>query len=210
MKLHTATLLLNFAYATEQGWRAEVDKTEDDDEDGGKKKKKKKGKGGKDNKNRRSASSSPSRVALSPEATVTATTTSASSVAAEEPGAPHASFRPPRAANPNLQTLNKATPIIVICRKSQTLDPKELKAFIDLLLERGANVNARSTDGMTALMWATLLDDKGLVQQLLFAGANPLLKDSFGHNPLEVCKSSIIRMLLKGAMDAQHGAQQEA
>ena len=114
---------------------------------------------------------------------------------------------PPRAADPNVTTKNNATPLIVLCRKAKAMDPKKVSACIDLLVSRGANVDVRSTDGLTALMWAVINNDKDVCRQLLFVGANPTIKDNLKHTPLECALSSVIKMLLKNAVEAWEEAK---
>lgn len=62
-------------------------------------------------------------------------------------------------------------------------------AAVKLLVQHGADVNARNEAGMTPLLvWATEGEDTGAVETmkaLLRAGADPNLRDSQGSTPLE-------------------------
>jgi len=118
---------------------------------------------------------------------------------------------PPRAADPNVVTKNNASPLIVLCRKakSPTLDPKQVSACIDLLASRGANIDIRSTDGLTALMWSVINNDQYVCRQLLFLGADPTIKDNLRLAPLDVALSQVIKMLLKNAVEAYNEAKAE-
>lgn len=109
---------------------------------------------------------------------------------------------PPRAADPNIVTKNNASPLVVIARKAKLADTKLVSACIDLLISRGANVDIRSTDGLTALMWAVINGDKDICRQLLFVGADPTIKDTLKHTPLDMALNTQIRMLLKSAVEA--------
>ena len=120
---------------------------------------------------------------------------------------------PPRAADPNIVTKNNASPLIVLCRKSGNQDPKLVSACIDLLVSRGADVDIRSTDGLTALMWGVLNNDKDICRQLLFVGANPTIKDNLKHTPMDALapgapNSQVIKMLLKSAVEAFNEEQE--
>lgn len=116
---------------------------------------------------------------------------------------------PPRAADPNIVTKNNASPLVVIARKAKLADTKLVSACIDLLISRGANVDIRSTDGLTALMWAVINGDKDICRQLLFVGADPTIKDTLKHTPLDLALNTQIRMLLKSAVEAFAEAQKE-
>jgi len=52
------------------------------------------------------------------------------------------------------------------------------------LLEKGANVNAKGKDGMTALMNAASADYRDIVHSLLEKGADVNAKDNDGWTPL--------------------------
>lgn len=127
------------------------------------------------------------------------------------PPEPKTAGLPPRAADPNLCTKNNASPLLVLARKakSPTMDPKLVSACIDLLISRGANVDIRSTDGLTALMWSVINNDKDICRQLLFCGADPTIKDNLRLAPLDVALSTVIKMLLKNAVEAFNEAKAE-
>src|SRR3954471_5692072 len=73
------------------------------------------------------------------------------------------------------------------------------------LLAKGANPNAASPDGTTAVMWAASNDDVELVRALVKAGANVKLKNQFGTSALTeaaiVGSAPIIDVLLKAGAD---------
>jgi ankyrin repeat protein len=56
---------------------------------------------------------------------------------------------------------------------------------VALLLERGAEVNAQSGSGWTALTFAVWKGDAGLVRTLLSQGARPNVIDKQGWTPLD-------------------------
>ncbi len=74
------------------------------------------------------------------------------------------------------------------------------------MIEKGADVRARSSDGTTALHWAVYNDDVDLVQRLLRAGADVSAANDYGATPLRqaatVADPLVIRALLKAGADA--------
>lgn len=110
--------------------------------------------------------------------------------------------KPPEECNPNVPALNDATPLIAICRKCLIVERAPLTAIVDLLLKKGANIDIKSSDGMSPLMWAVLNNDVELCKQLLMAGANPTVTDALGISLLDNCKSGAMRMTVKGAIEA--------
>ena len=69
------------------------------------------------------------------------------------------------------------------------------------LLAKKADVNARSTDGATALLWAAHWDDTNSAEALLSGGADPNLGNDFKMTPLsQACtngNAALVRLLLK-------------
>ena len=75
-----------------------------------------------------------------------------------------------------------------------------------LLLDKGADVNARNAAGATALMWAAT--DIAKIRVLLDRGADVKAASSLGHTPLELAAMSdgsaeIVRLLLARGADAK-------
>ncbi|NCG57103.1 MAG: hypothetical protein GWP35_09400 [Proteobacteria bacterium] len=74
--------------------------------------------------------------------------------------------------------------------------------IVPLLLEKGAEVNARDTDGFTPLMWAARSSTPEIVQLLLEKGADVNARTTGGFTPLMVAagnskgKSAEIKQLL--------------
>jgi ankyrin repeat protein len=63
-------------------------------------------------------------------------------------------------------------------------------AIVKLLLENGAEVNARTSSGWTALMAAASKDDADTVKMLIDSGADSEIRDNdFGMTALEIAKS---------------------
>jgi ankyrin repeat protein len=59
-------------------------------------------------------------------------------------------------------------------------------ASLRALLDRGADVNVRQADGMTALHWAAYQDDLGSVEMLVRAGADVNATNRYGVTPLSM------------------------
>jgi uncharacterized protein len=80
------------------------------------------------------------------------------------------------------------------------------KAAVRALVQQKADVNAKASDGSTALHWAVESDDPEIVDVLLKAGADVKGKDRFGFTPLYFAISNnnlqMVRQLLKSGADA--------
>lgn len=75
---------------------------------------------------------------------------------------------------------------------------------IDLLLEKGANIDARLPNGQTPLMLATIKANLATIKRLLAAGADPNIPDTDGHTPLMVASRAgyvvaVANLLASGA-----------
>ncbi len=60
----------------------------------------------------------------------------------------------------------------------------DTEAIVQLLLDKGANIEAKDTDGWTPLMSAAVNGHEAVVQLLLGKGANIEAKDEDGWTPL--------------------------
>ena len=58
------------------------------------------------------------------------------------------------------------------------------EAIVSLLLEKGADVNAKNNDGWTPLHWASENGHEAIVSLLLEKGADVNAKDNDGETPL--------------------------
>jgi ankyrin repeat protein len=78
--------------------------------------------------------------------------------------------------NPNITNVSGVTPLL-----QATLDTQENLSIVELLIDRGADVNATTPDGLTALIVASIKGYKNIVLSLLKAGADMRKKDMFGY-----------------------------
>lgn len=82
------------------------------------------------------------------------------------------------------------------------------KEIVDLLLEKGADVNARAASGATPLFWAVLRDQKDDVLTLLAKGANVNLTDAWGDTILDLAIRAQYAQLIP--ILVEHGADVNA
>jgi ankyrin repeat protein len=71
-----------------------------------------------------------------------------------------------------------------------------------ILLKHGADINQRSDDGKTPLMWAATRNNCDMMQFLLENGADVHAVDNEGLNVLDVC---VIRNVFKATKFIYHG-----
>lgn len=110
-------------------------------------------------------------------------------------------------SDPNDRDYRGTTPLMDLCygfEGENILRPKEYKSCFNELVHHGANVNAKSKDGQTALHISAGLGSSFLIELLLSAGANPNLQDKRGNTPLheaclgydESCGNAVASLLL--------------
>ena len=79
-------------------------------------------------------------------------------------------------------------------------------AAVRVLIGEGVNVDARRSDGVTALLWAAHRDDLATAELLLAAGADPDSADDHGVTPLiratENASPALVERLLAAGADA--------
>ena len=107
-----------------------------------------------------------------------------------------------RECNVNIPVYNNATPLIALCRKCEAVNPSQLEEMVDLLVSKGAKVNQKSTDGMSAILWAVLNNNCNLAKQLLAAGAAPDTTDQLNISLLDNALGGQMRSLIKSALDS--------
>lgn len=111
-------------------------------------------------------------------------------------------------ANPNQRAgVNDWTPLMHAIHKGQ-------KQSVRALLQHGADVNVRNSNGSTALIEAAGYGYAEIVAMLLEAGANPEIRDKNGYTALNAaiggvpdidrltvgrCQTETVRVLLQGA-----------
>ncbi len=83
----------------------------------------------------------------------------------------------------------------------------EHKAEAIKMIEGGADVNAPSVDGTTALHWAAYNDDVDLVKRLLAKGADPNARNDYNATPMQAAAvaadPAVIKPLLKAGADPE-------
>ncbi|MBR5888212.1 MAG: ankyrin repeat domain-containing protein [Akkermansia sp.] len=97
-------------------------------------------------------------------------------------------------ADPNLADNKGITPLIYSIARSN-----EPEVLCCMLLEHGADPNARMFDGSTALMVAAMNNDINCAQLLLSHGADVEVQDAGANTALDFAKSPEMRQLLLSA-----------
>jgi ankyrin repeat protein len=89
----------------------------------------------------------------------------------------------------------RVTPLMTVChappRQASVTD------VIDMLLQRGADINARDRDGDTALAYSVMFDNYRAVRRLLEMGADPFTINADEKMPLEYAKDYYIIHLIE-------------
>ncbi len=70
------------------------------------------------------------------------------------------------------------------------------ESTLDSLLAAGAKVNLQDNSGHTALMWAVLFRNDGVVKKLIAAGTNVNLRNNEGKSALDLASNDVIRTIL--------------
>src|SRR5919106_1846344 len=78
----------------------------------------------------------------------------------------------------------------------------DMAAARALLMKQRDLVKRPEPDGTTPLHWAVRVNDLGLVQALLRAGADPNSANRYGATPLELAALNGSASILKGLLDA--------
>jgi hypothetical protein len=95
-----------------------------------------------------------------------------------------------RGADPNVKFRHgDRTPLFLVASARDTTIPsfrQDLFSVAKLLLERGANPNAQTPIGKTALMVAAEQNDPDMIELLLAKGADPVIKDGNGKTALAI------------------------
>ena len=71
------------------------------------------------------------------------------------------------------------------------------KNLVSLLLKYGADINLRSSDGRTPLMWAAFRNNHKMCEYLLDNGADITVEDEKGWNAIDLC---LIKMNYEAAL----------
>jgi len=91
-------------------------------------------------------------------------------------------------ANVNAVSTQGHTALHALTSGGGPYDNGKLLPIADLLISRGANVNAKAGDGMTPLMWAVLAGNIEMMKRLLDAGADITIKHSNGKTALDMAR----------------------
>ena len=105
-------------------------------------------------------------------------------------------------------TLLASAPVVAAAQSGSLVDAIKAhdRQAIRALLDKRVNVNARETDGATALHWAVRVDDLDTVQGLLRDGAEVNVSNRYGVTPLMLAatngNASVADALVKAGADA--------
>ena len=108
-------------------------------------------------------------------------------------------------ANTSLRNSCGATPLLVlqpgeVQRHPALHDPDTMRLAIDLLLEKGSDLNCQDKFGSTALHYAIYHNAKEIVSNLIDSGANKDITDANGESAVQYCKrlerTAIMQILL--------------
>jgi len=97
-------------------------------------------------------------------------------------------------ADPNLADANGVTPLIYSIARCE-----EPAVVGRMLLEHGANPNARMKDGTTALIAAALRNNAECTRLLLSHGADAAARDDAGHCARDLARNPEVQKLLDTA-----------
>src|SRR5262249_25331612 len=82
-------------------------------------------------------------------------------------------------ADPNRKDPEGEAPLTKLCDRNDI--PRKM---VQLLLEKGANINIQNASGQTPLMLAILNQNRGIVHLLLAQGADLIIRNKEGNNAL--------------------------
>jgi ankyrin repeat protein len=107
----------------------------------------------------------------------------------------------------NAKNLRGETPIAIVAGDDTYGGEGKRLEIVKLLLEKGAIINARTNEGVTALMAAAIHGNTNTVKFLLDNGANPNIADRDEFTPLMAAcwhmgNIDTVRLLLKNGADA--------
>jgi ankyrin repeat protein len=77
---------------------------------------------------------------------------------------------------------------------------------VDVLLKQGVNLEQKSTNGRTALLWACVLGDEECILRLLQAKADTQVRDNVGDSPLHILIQHATSPLPAAVILLDHGA----
>jgi ankyrin repeat protein len=76
---------------------------------------------------------------------------------------------------------------------------KRQSEVVKVLLEKGADIEAKDEDGQTSLMWASYRGYSEVVELLLENGANIEAKDNRGKTALDLVENDKVKKMLEDA-----------
>ncbi len=97
--------------------------------------------------------------------------------------------------NVNAENQSRETPLHLA---TLYIDDETAARIVDRLIANGAELNAPQKGGQTALHHAVARGSKAIVETLIQAGADPMLKDEMGRSAMDLSQGdTTIRELLK-------------
>lgn len=101
-----------------------------------------------------------------------------------------------RGADVNVKDKNKCSPLHNACILRYEKFTSRDEAFVGLLLEHNADINARTVLGNTPLHYASQYGTTRMVELLIGAGADLNSKNNYGCTPFDVCHNYEMKKLL--------------
>ena len=91
--------------------------------------------------------------------------------------------------NPNLKDRDEK-PVLHLAASDIYSDDNDAWEAVDLLLKRGANIEAQDKEGWTVFLYACAIDNPGQIKGLIKRGANIKARNKKGETPVDTAKKT--------------------